>query len=191
MVLLSSLGNQAAGPLTRMHGLEVRISLDQPTYSPGDEITLHVQFRNVGGESIRVGRELGTGLSAPFRLLVKIEDSGGRLVVEPVRDLPELPCLDLRDSGEHSFIWADLAPDQSYSTTLVLHSREIKSLRPGTYKIQGRYRSYGLLTSGHCINFNPHSSDETSNRHSRGNEWRGETNTNTLSLTILSSNTRR
>jgi hypothetical protein len=162
------------------HGLDIHIFAEKAIHVPGEPIDLRVQFRNIGTTKIRVGRLLGTATSAPFRLSARIVDPLGHVILEPVRDPVEAPCVDLRESDvRRPAIWVELAPSETYTTTLALTGRAVNNLRPGVYEIHGHYRSYGVLTGGHCIDFKMQQG-----LGSTGTEWEGEIDTNPLSITI-------
>ncbi|MGB2591525.1 MAG: hypothetical protein WBG02_10090 [Candidatus Acidiferrum sp.] len=165
------------------HGLVVKISSNKSEYMQSEQLTLTVEFRNEGTTTIRVGRAVDSYVSSPFRLSIKIEDSSGRAVLDPPRDLPELPCVDLREPDpQHPRIWAEIAPGAAYTTSLTLSN---KTLRPGRYKLEGRYRSYGLLMGGHCT---AGDTDSDLNRTAMAPteiEWKGAVNTNPLWTAIL------
>jgi hypothetical protein len=187
--LATSTSSQSFPPpmrVTSHQRLAVRISPSKPTYLTTEPLDLRVEFRNEGDTRIRVGRAIEIGSSAPFRLSVKIEDSQGNLTLDPLRDPVELPCLDLRESNiRQPIIWTEIGPNSTYSTGLAVTSRALKSAHPGIYKIEGHYRSFGLLSGGHCINFNENAQSSKSSYDSTGTEWRGEVDTNTVWITVL------
>jgi hypothetical protein len=165
------------------HGLRVRIYPVTTTYLPNQPLDFRVEFRNEGNTSIRVGRLVATSVNAPFRLSLKVEDSAGHVIVDPVIDLAELPCVDLRELDvDHPAIWTVIAPGSTYSTTLSLITRAMENLRPGRYKVHGLYRSYGVLEGGHCLNFKQY---PRSSAGSTGTEWQGYVDTNDVEITIL------
>jgi hypothetical protein len=173
--------------ITFRPGLEVHVAPEKQAYVQNAAIHLRVEFRNEGATSIRVGRQVGSSTEAPFRLSARIEDSQGRLIHDPLQDRPELPCVDLRESDvQHPTLWVELAPGSTYSTTLDLAANTLKNAHPGLYKIQGHYRSYGVLTGGHCMNFPGNAAPKNSIDGSTGTEWKGEVDTNTVWIKVLS-----
>jgi len=173
--------------ITYYRGLEVHVTPEKQAFVQNAAIRLRVEFRNEGSTSIRVGRQVGSSTEAPFRLSARIEDSQGRLIHDPLQDRPELPCVDLRESDiQHPTLWIELAPGSTYSTTLDLAAKALKNARPGLYKIQGHYRSYGVLSGGHCMNFPRNAVPKNSSDGSTGTEWKGEVDTNTVWIRILS-----
>jgi hypothetical protein len=166
-------------------GLKVRVAPEKEAYLQNAAIRLQVEFRNEGSAIIRVGRQVGSSTEAPFRLTVRVEDSEGRLIYGPLQDRPELPCVDLRESGvQHPTLWIELAPGATYSTTLDLGTNALKNARPGLYKIQGHYRSYGVLSGGHCINSPGSAVPKNSSDGSTGAEWKGEVDTNSVWIKV-------
>ena len=170
-------------PISYYHGLEVHISPENPAFPQNEPLHLRVEFRNEGSSTIRVGRAVGTDAWQPFRLAIRIEDSHGHLILEPVRDLVELPCVDLRESDvRNPKIWVELAPHANYTQVLEVITKALGKAPPGRYKIMGRYRSYGVLEGGHCMYLQDL---RDSKKSSTGQEWEGEVDTNAVWITVL------
>jgi hypothetical protein len=179
---------QQPPPIRYYRGLEVHIAPTKVSYDQGETLTFRVEFHNEGPRSIRIGKSVVTGTEAPFRLSIKIIDSHGHLILDPLPDRAELPCVDLRERVPHDLVfWVDLDPGATFATNLIVASRSLQNANPGLYKIRGHYRSYGMIIGGHCIDFPGTHDDTLLNGTSTGAEWKGELDTNEVTIRIANS----
>jgi hypothetical protein len=177
-------GARPARAIRYYHGLEVQISPEKRAFRQNETLRLRVEFHNAASSSIRIGREVRTDSGFPFRLAIKIEDSQGHTILEPLQEPVEVPCMNLRESDVHKpKIWVELAPDSSYSQILTVYSRALAKAPPGSYRITGHYRSVGAFKGGHCLGQSNILESKTDD--STGLEWKGDVDTNVVWITTL------
>jgi hypothetical protein len=163
--------------------LRLKIWLETPTYSVGDEIPVHVQVTNVGNDSVLIGNEMIWGALSPSRIEFNVvPDDGHDLTYQ--RGATDVPTSHAsEDLASAALRWCLLlSPGYSYSATAPL-LQFVPKLSRGVYKIRARYISSGVEADKY---FNPLLSHPEVLAALRSESWKGEISSNAITVKIVS-----